>query len=394
MQPGDLVLRFEQIFDQTPTLVARGPGRVNLLGEHVDYNGGLALPCAIDRSALLAAAPRTDRIVDLIAVDFDERCRFHLDHLDAKVSLDGSPLPQWARYPAGVAWSLSLTGLTLSGFEGVLTSDVPNGAGLSSSAAIETCLAIAWLALDQERMEPLPLAQVCQRAENEYVGLASGLMDQWTSLAGRAGHALELDFAGLSAELVPLPTAFTIIVADSRERRALDDSAYNTRVRECQQAAQLLSERIGGSGPLGALDPAQFEQVAASLPDLLRRRARHVVTEVDRVRQAVQALRTGEAERLGELMLAGHLSLRDDFEVSTPRLDQLVEAAVSLPGCHGARLTGAGFGGCTVNWVETGAANEFVGQLTDRYRRNTGVEPRVWISRASDGAQLLSHGSL
>jgi galactokinase len=392
-RPGGPAARFEQVFGKAPAVMARGPGRVNLLGEHVDYVGGLALPVAIDRSARLTAASRPDRIVDLLAHDLDERCRFHLDRLDTKEDVEGAPLPQWARYAAGVAWSLAVAGVHLDGLDGLLTSDVPRGAGLSSSAAIETSLATAWLALSDEQMPPLPLAQVCQRAENEYVGLASGLMDQWVSLAGHAGHAIELDFSKLIAEQVPLPTGYAIIVADSRQRRALGDSEYNTRVHECQQAARLLAERVPGMGPLGTLTRSQFETAAASLPDPLRRRARHVVTEVDRVRQAVHALRTGAAERFGELMVEGHISLRDDFEVSTARLDQLVEAALDLPGCFGARLTGAGFGGCTVNWVAAEAADEFVDRLAADYHRRTGVEPLVWICRASDGAQVISRRS-
>lgn len=393
MKLEELAERFERVFDRVPTLIARGPGRVNLLGEHVDYNDGLALPCAIDRSALLAAAPRSDRVVDLIAHDLDQRCRFHLDRLGSGEDLGGSPLPNWARYAAGVAWSLAASGFDLDGFDGVLTSEVPRGAGLSSSAALETSLAIGWLALSQAELPPLQVAQVCQRAENEYVGVASGLMDQWASVAGRAGCALELDFARLTAEQVALPSDHTIVIADSGERRDLGESAYNQRVEECQQAARLIARHIASAPALGTLTPSQFKQVEGSLPDILRRRARHVVTEVDRVRRAVQALRSGEAARLGQLMLEGHRSLRDDFEVSTTRLDQLVEVALSLPGCEGARLTGAGFGGCTVNWVRTEAAEIFAERLVEEYQQRTGIEARVWICRAADGAQLVSYGS-
>jgi galactokinase len=328
--------------------------------------------------------------VALRAIDLDATCAFHLDNLDARVDLSGHELPNWARYPAGVAWSLEADGFHLRGFDGLLGSDVPIGAGLSSSAAVETCLATAWLALAGGDLPDLDLARSCRRAENEYVGVASGLMDQWASISGHAGQALLLDFTSLSAEPVPLPAACAIVIADSGERRTLGQSAYNQRVRECRQAELLLRERIPGLSGLGTLDSAEFADHESALPDRLRRRARHVVSEVERVRQAAEALRHGDPARFGELMSAGHASLRDDFEVSTPGLDLLVDLARQLPGCYGARLTGAGFGGCTVNWVEGEAAGKFAVDLVNAYESRSGRKSRAWVCRSADGAGIVS----
>ncbi len=377
-----LAAPFRRCFGRPPAVLARAPGRVNLLGGHVDYNGGAVLPAAINRYARVAAAPLEGAQVHLCALDLGEQVRFSLEALETRRGLDGAPLPRWARYPAGVAWALRQAGLPVCGMQAVFASRVPMGAGLSSSAAVELAFAAAWQALGHWGISPLRLAQLCQRAESGYAGVHCGLMDQFASACGVAGHALYFDTRSLAWEALPLPPGTCLVVADSGVRRALADSAYNERQLACAQAAALL-----GAASLRGIAPAGFERRAASLPPAIRRRARHVVEEMARVEAARQALRRGDAAALGALMRAGHASLRDLYEVSTPELDALVEIAGALPGCYGARLTGAGFGGCTVNLVEASRAARFAEALHAGYRARTGRAARLYRCRAVSGAR-------
>lgn len=367
--------------------IAIAPGRVNLLGEHLDYNGGLALPCAIDLRAYLAAAPGDDRTANLMASDLGERCQFNLDELETQQTLAGEPLPEWARYFAGVAWSLQQSGCRLTGIRALLHSEVPIGAGLSSSAAIEVAAARAWLALSDQALEPMALAKLCQRAENEYVGVDSGLLDQWTVTHGRQNHALLLDFSELSSRLVELPQSIALVIADSGVRRSLTASAYSQRVAECRQVLDALKLDNPSLNQLGQATMAQLDARRRQLSRTQFQRGRHVISEVRRVRQAVEQLKAGLAAEVGPLMLAGHASLRDDYEVSCPELDLLVELAAGIAGCHGARLTGAGFGGCTINWVEADKANSFCQQLTQQYQSRAGRQAATWVCRAVEAAR-------
>jgi galactokinase len=366
------------------------PGRVNLLGEHVDYNGGAVLPAAIDRSVRLAARPavHSGRQVTLHALDLNQSVTFTLDQLESKRDAHGQPLPDWALYPAGVAWALQQNGLETPAFEGAFTSNVPIGAGLSSSAAVEVAFAALWQALGGWEVETLRLAQMAQKAENEYVGVNSGLMDQFASAMGVAGHVLYFNTGTLFWEPLPLPAETVIIIADSGVRRSLTGSAYNERRAACEEALRLLKPHLPAANQLCDISPAELDQHAQMLPEIIRRRAQHVVDECDRVERAAILLKNDDARAFGQLMYAGHASLRDLYQVSVSELDTLVEIASGLPGCYGARLTGAGFGGCTVNLVEEKQAQPFTAALKSGYLEQVGREAEVYVCHASEGVRV------
>ena len=364
------------------------PGRVNLLGEHVDYNDGFVLPAAIDRDVTIAANPRADRIVHLTALDLKQSTAFDLDHLDEKRDLKGERLPGWALYPAGVAWVLQNRGFAVNGIDAWFTSNVPIGAGLSSSAAVEVAFATLWRAVGGWETDQMTLAQICQAAENQYVGVQCGLMDQFASAHGVDGHALYLDTRSLEWRAVPLPQEVAIIIADSKVRRSLANSAYNERRASCEEAVRLLKRDLPGIRALRDVTPAQFYPLASQLPETVRKRAQHVVEECARVEEAILKLEAGDAVGFGQLMYAGHASLRDLYEVSCTELNVLVDTASTLPGCQGARLTGAGFGGCTVNLVEENQAPAFIEQLKDQYLQVTGKYAEVYLCHASQGPQV------
>jgi galactokinase len=368
------------------TLFATAPGRVNLLGEHVDYNGGPVLPAAIDRAVHLSAAPRADRQVHLQALDLNQSAAFDLDALPNKVDLEGRPLPAWALYPAGVAWALQHAGLAVTGMDGAFTSRVPIGAGLSSSAAVELAFSVAWRALGGWPADNLTLARLSQKAENQYVGVNCGLMDQFASAMGVKDHALYFDTRSLDWEALPLPPGSAIVVADSGVRRSLTTSAYNERRADCEQAVAILRQVLPDIQVLRDVSPAQFTAHAGLLPEQVRRHARHIVEECARVDTAIPMLKSGDAAGFGRLMVECHASLRYLYEVSVPELDRLVEIAIRLPGCWGARLTGAGFGGCTVNLVREDLAEDFIAGLKGGYAQSTGREAQVYLCHASQGA--------
>lgn len=383
----DIQTRFQQIFGCPPAVQARAPGRVNLLGEHVDYNEGLVLPAAIDRAVTLAAAPTQDGIVTLHALDLGKSTSFRLDALEKKSDAQGQPLPTYGLYPAGVAWALQEAGLPVTGMQVAYTSDVPIGAGLSSSAAVEVAFAVTWRLLGGWQADCLQIARLCQRAENAYVGVNCGLMDQFASACGVEGHALLFDTRSLEYKTVKLPPGSAIVIADSGMRRSLTTSGYNQRRAACEQAVALLQSYKPGIKSLRDISTVEFAAYSAALPDEVRRRAEHVVKEIHRVGQAVNALRGQDAHLFGGLMFAAHKSLRDLYEVSLPELDALVEIARRLPGIYGARLTGAGFGGCTVNLVDETQAEAFMQGLVQGYQQKTGRQAQVYLCHASQGAE-------
>ena len=372
---------FQEQFGHPPTVVVRAPGRVNLLGGHTDYNEGYVLPAAVDRSAWVAAAPLTEPVAHLAALDLGEETSFEL-----------APVPPpgggWADYPRGVAWALAERGLQPVGMEAVLTSDVPVGAGLSSSAAIEVAFAWAWQALSGFELGRTEAALLCQRAENEYVGVRCGVMDQMAAVWGRAGHALLLDCRTLEVEPVPLPEGVAILVADTGVRRELASSEYNRRRQECEEAVRILSRHLPGIRALRDVSPDDFLRLQHHLPEPYRRRARHVVTDNARVLGAVEALRAGDLARMGEAMRLCHESLRDNYEVSSPELDLLAETAWGVPGCYGARLTGAGFGGCVVMLAAEEAVGTLRTALTRAYEARFGRLPTFHVCRAADGVRV------
>ena len=376
---------FSEQFKRSAQLVVRAPGRVNLLGEHIDYNDGVVLPAAIDRHVTLAAAASSDNVVNLQALDLQQGVSFSLESLKVKQDLQGKPLPSWARYPAGVAWSLGEAGLNLTSMQAVYSSSVPIGSGLSSSAAVQVAFAATWRALGGWQLDNLRLAQLCLRAEKEYVGLICGLMDQFASACGVEGHALVFDTRSLEWSPVALPAGSAIVVADSGVRRSLANSAYNERHASCEQAVELLRKYKPGLQSLRDISTVEFAAYSEYLPEVVRMRAEHVVQEIYRVERGVNVLREGDAKMFGGIMFAGHRSLRDLYQVSTPELDALVETARRLPGIYGARLTGAGFGGCTVNLIEAEKAESFIDGLIQGYHAKTGKEAKVYLCRASAG---------
>ncbi len=388
MLPTDLAQLFRKTFHADPAFVVRAPGRVNLLGEHVDYNDGWVLPIAIDRAAYVAAAPGTDGQAAIHAPDLGQSARFNMTGLEGKLDEEGKALGRWACYPAGVAWSLQARGLAVRGLNAVLTSTVPRGAGLSSSAAVEVAFATAWQELGGWALPPMELALACQHAENRYVGVNSGIMDQFASACGQAGHALLLDCRTLRWEALPLPADVVVVVADTLKRRELGRSEYNIRRAQCEEAVRVLARALPGVRALRDISVEDFERCKHLLDPVVARRARHVVHECARTLAAAQALREGRVTDFGALMNRGHASLRDDYEVSCPELDLMVAAAQQLDGCYGARLTGAGFGGCSVNLVKAEAALSFERGLSGAYERATGLRPDIYVCRASAGAGL------
>ena len=375
---------FERRFGAKPALVARAPGRVNLIGDHTDYNDGFVLPMAIDRAVWIALRPRRDGRVELHSLDFGETAGFTLDDPSLRAGQARAHGEGWVEYVRGVAWALGDAGLeTGSGWEGVVAGDVPLGAGLSSSAALELAAARAFAGLARLPWEPARMAKLAQRAENAWVGVNCGIMDQLISAAGRAGHALLIDCRSLGTRAVPIPANAAVVVLDTATRRGLVDSAYNERRAQCEAAA-----RFFGVPALRDVSVEEFERRAPELDELTRRRARHVVTEDARVLAAADALAAGDVAAVGRLMDASHASLRDDFEVSSRELDAMVEVARAQRGCFGARMTGAGFGGCAVALVEAAAAATFASDTAGRYERETGRRPAVYVCSASEGASL------
>jgi galactokinase len=379
---------FSHHFKQLPDFRVRAPGRVNLLGEHVDYNDGFVLPAAIDRAVHLAFSQVESSSITLIALDLNERIQFGLEKLDEKCDINGRPLPTWALYPAGVAWVLQKAGYPVSGMQAVFSSNIPIGAGLSSSAAVEVGFALAWQTLGGWQVDRLKLAQLCQKAENQYVGVACGLMDQFASANGVKGHALYLDMRSLECQPAPLPEGTTVVIADSGVRRSLANSAYNERRASCERAVALLQEYMPQIRSLRDVSPTEFAAYSVYLPPVIRKRAEHVVKEITRVESAYSALLRQDKRAFGALMYAGHASLRDLYEVSLPELDTLVALTRELPGCLGARLTGAGFGGCTVNLVEKENAEEFIQGLKEKYLAASGKQAQVYCCEAVDGVSL------
>ena len=377
MNPVERVSQaFEEQFGGRPAFIVQAPGRVNLIGEHTDYNDGFCLPMAIDRATWIALRPR-DGEVSVQALDMDDAATFRLDALPR----DGA---SWRRYVAGVAWALQQNGYTLSGWEGVLRGDVPIGSGLSSSAALELAVARAFAAVSGFDWEPTRMARLGQQTENQWLGLQTGIMDQLVSANGVAGHALLMDCRSLALSPVPLPGGTGVVVMDTRTPRGLVNSAYNQRRAECEQAAAVL-----GVAALRDAARADLERAADRLAPVVFRRARHVISENERTLLAAEAMRAGDAVELGRLMNASHDSLRDDYEVTSHTLDTMVESARRQRGCLGARMTGAGFGGCAIALVREGDVAPFLANVARDYEQTTGLTPDLFVCRPSAGAGLV-----
>ncbi len=369
----------------------RAPGRVNLLGEHVDYNGGVVLPAAIDRSVLAAAAPTPQDYHEIHALDLQESVYFSNTSLLLKQDIYGGLLPAWASYPAGVAWSALQHNLPVLPLKIAFDATVPSGAGLSSSAAIEVAFALAWKNAGNWKMDGMSLAKLCLQAEQEYVGLNCGLMDQFTCLHGQADHALLFDTLTLDWKTISLPADTAIVVIDSGIRHELTHSGYNERRRECDDALRILQSLLSPAPAyLAGVTLPELQSVADKISHVLYKRARHVVEECERVRLAAIALQQNDMLAFGQIMLVGHQSLSELYGVSLPELDALVEYAMNCTGCLGARLTGGGFGGSTVNLVERNKVDAFILAVTSAYYEGPGKRAACFPCRAADGAKVIN----
>ncbi|HMB24125.1 MAG TPA: galactokinase [Anaerolineales bacterium] len=380
---------YQEKFGSAPVHIARAPGRVNLLGEHVDYNDGFVLPAAIDRATYIAFSPADSDQIRLVAADFDQEASFSLRTIPSKTQPDGSPLPEWSLYPAGVMWALNQAHLETRGLNAVYASDVPRGSGLSSSASVEMAFVIAWQTLNGWTLLPMQRALLGQKAENRYVGVNCGIMDQFASACGVENRLLLLDCRSLEWKTIALPENLAIVIADTTVRRKLTSGEYNNRRAACEEAVRLLKQNLPDIQSLRDVSVEEFNRFAEKLPEEVSKRARHVVEEIERSNQAEALLEAGNIRRFGELMNECHVSLRDLYEVSCPELNVMSRIAQSLDGCYGARLTGGGFGGCTVNLVAREKAEAFSQALAKGYQAETGYQPEIYISRASNGAELL-----
>jgi galactokinase len=375
-----LAQSFRDLYDEEPR-VYRAPGRVNLIGEHTDYNAGFVMPMAIEAATLIAVAPRPDRRIVIRSENFSETEEFDLDE-------PGGRRGHWSDYPRGVAFILEQDGHHLRGANILLRGEVPVGAGLSSSAALEVATGYALLDCSAVTVARLQLALACQRAENEFVGMRCGLMDQFTACFAERGRALRLDCRSLAFDQHPLPGGVKVVVCNTMVRHELAASEYNLRRAECEEGVRLLSQHLPGVRSLRDLTVTELESCRIRLPETIYKRCRHVVIENARVVAAAVALEEGDSTTFGKLMNESHCSLRDDYEVSCAELDLLVNLAHECK-VYGARMTGGGFGGCTVNLVDDGKVDEFRSSVTSGYARVTGVEPETYVCSPAQGVERV-----
>jgi galactokinase len=378
---GDLVAaRFREMFGSNPRIF-RAPGRVNVIGEHTDYNDGFVMPAALEFYTWVAADKREDRVIEVYSDHFDEKISLSLD------GLDGPRRRHWSDFIRGVAAVLQNAGYKLAGANLVIHGEVPLGAGLSSSASLEVAAALALSSVSGIDVPRLELVKLCQKAEHEFVGTRCGIMDQFVAVHGAAGHALMLDCRSLEYELLPVPHDLRLVVCNSMIRHELASGEYNRRRADCEEGVKLLQTPLPGIRALRDVSGADLEAWKRVLPATVYRRCRHVVTENQRVLEAAKALQSRDTERFGHLMYRSHASLRDDYEVSCRELDLLVDLASSSPGVYGARMTGGGFGGCTVNLLKADACDSFKDQISRAYREATGIVPEIYVCEPGQGAQ-------
>jgi galactokinase len=380
---GSLLEKFKSHFAGTP-VVYRAPGRVNLIGEHTDYNDGFVLPAAIGFYCWVAIAPRNDRKLVLYSENLNESVEADLD------SLAPPPTGKWYDYPFGVAWVLERAGNRLRGANLYISGEVPLGAGLSSSAAVEVSTGYALLDISDLPVDRTALALLCQRAENEYVGARVGIMDQFISCHGSAGHALLLDCRSLEFRMLPLPSNVHLVICNTMVKHALGDSEYNVRRAECEEAIRILTPVLPGIRALRDVTLAQLEKHRNLLSDITYRRSRHIISENERVLAVASAFENGDIHALGKLMADSHKSLRDDYQVSCRELDIMVECAAGKRGLYGARMTGGGFGGCTINLVAAAHSQEFQTVVAADYESKTGLRPEIYICEASQAAEAVT----
>ncbi|MDI9548876.1 MAG: galactokinase [Chloroflexota bacterium] len=381
----ELVDEFTRRFQSAPTHISVGPGRVNLIGEHTDYNDGFVLPIALYRDIRIALRPRTDRTVRAYSLEYDDWYEFSIDDL----KYDEDVL--WSNYMMGMAWVLEEQGVRLQGMDAVVSGNVPRASGLSSSAALEVATGKALLVASgqPDAVIGVPLATSAQRAENKFVGVNCGIMDQFISVLGAEDNALLIDCRSLEYRLIPFPAQAALVIGNTKASRSLAGSAYNERRSQCEQGVALLQQELPDIAALRDVTSEQLEAHKHLLPELVYRRCRHVVSENERVMQTVDAFQRGDLAEAGRLMDASHASLRDDYEVSSAALDAMVDAMRSAGGCIGARLTGAGFGGCAIALVEPGSEQAVGDAIFDLYPKATNIWPEIYTSRPGPGAHVL-----
>ena len=388
MRTEQLRTRFVESFGAT-TAIFSAPGRINLIGEHTDYNDGFVMPAAIDFHTWVAVARRDDRSVVVRSEEWKETAQFDLDDVDS------SPRHHWLDYVRGVAIQLKAAGYALQGCDLAISSNVPIGAGLSSSAALEVASALALIhaagcSLEDTTGSRVNLAKLCQRAENETVGARVGIMDQFASINGRAGRALLLDCRSLEFELLALPADVSLVICNTMVKHSHAGGEYNARRFQCEEGVGRLAASLPGIRALRDVSEEQLERHKTDLPETIFRRCRHVITENARTLSAAKALRSGEISKFGELMYDSHRSLRDNYEVSCAELDTMVEIASQFQGAYGARMTGGGFGGCTINLVEKAKVEDFKSDISRSYEKKTGIRPEIYVTSAADGAGAVT----
>ena len=384
--PTHLQEKFRARFG-TAAAIYRAPGRVNLIGEHTDYNDGFVLPAAIQFYCWVAAAPRSDKKLLIHSENFNETVEANLD------SISAAGKNHWANYPLGVAWALQSAGKRLNGANLLISGDVPLGAGLSSSAAIEVGVGFALLCQSGCTVKRTELALLCQKAENEFVGARCGIMDQFIACHGKASFALLLDCRSLDSQTAQLPAGVQLVICNTMVKHELASGEYNRRRAECEEGVRALRVVLPQIRALRDVTIAQLENHCSLLNPTVYSRCRHVVTENERTQEAIRALDAHNVREFGRLMRESHRSLRDDYEVSCKELDLLVEIASAQPGVVGARMTGGGFGGCTINLVESSAVEVFKENVAAKYRAQTGLNPEIYVSPAADGVQQVDVSS-
>lgn len=373
---SELLEAFVDKFGSAPQHLFHSPGRVNLIGEHTDYNDGFVMPMAIDYGIWFAVTPRHDTQINLHSLEFETSCHFDLKRFNKGKQF-------WGEYVKGVAWALQEAGHKLTGWDGYVVGNIPKGAGLSSSAALEVGIAKIFSELSNLNLTPEELATRGQLAENKWVGVNCGIMDQMIIAAGKKHHALLIDCRDLSYKHVPIPSGVSVVVMDTATRRGLVDSAYNERREQCQRAADFYKKSV-----LRDVDLAQLAEEPQLTGDEFKR-AKHVVGENARALDGAKALADSALAEFGALMKQSHTSLKDDFEVSSPALNSIVEIAQATDGCFGARMTGAGFGGSAVALVEFDKVNAFCESVAQKYQKATGLRASIYSSKAAQGTHKL-----
>lgn len=385
MNLNELTKKFETLYGHKNEALFFSPGRVNLIGEHTDYNGGYVFPCALSYGTYLLVRLNNENVVRFASTNLDLKSEIAINDLSKK-----QPGDAWVNYPLGVINQFEKLNIHIKGLDLLYSGNIPNGAGLSSSASIELATSVMINDLFGGGLEMMDMVKLSQRAENQFVGVNCGIMDQFAVGMGKANHALALKCDTLNYDEVPLSlNGYKIVISNTNKRRGLADSKYNERRSECEQALDILNSE-GQYNYLSDIDFATFEIVKVKLTsDVLLRRAKHVITENKRVTDAVEALKKNDLKYFGELMNASHVSLRDDYEVTGAELDALVEEAWNVDGVVGSRMTGAGFGGCTVSIVKDNCVDNFIAKVGPAYEKRTGLKPDFYIADVGDGARRL-----